>query len=118
MALPDWIQDCKERSDALFSRQTNDHKPSQKEAADLWNEHGGDLIRKIELLLKQIDLQPKTEEGIPIIEGDITYCDDASPMSHQWRMRLRNGETLEEHKKSCSEKHYKSIKAARRRHET
>ncbi len=66
--------------------------------------------RRLQIL---VDLQPKTEEGIPIMDGDITYSDDPAPMPHLWKMRLKSGETFQDHRASDCERHYKSREAAK-----
>ena len=75
-----------------------------------------DLIRHdtviIERLRAIVDKLPKTEDGVPVSDGDYTVCDDVYPMPHHWKIRLQTGETYENHIHRDSEKHYSSREAA------
>jgi hypothetical protein len=57
---------------------------------------------------------PTTEDGALIVDGTVTWCSDQRPFPHEWKLRLKSGETLSEHCRRCKEKQYSTPEAARK----
>jgi hypothetical protein len=68
--------------------------------------------RRVRVLEGIVDRLPKTADGVPITHGCVTYCNDRNPFPHEWAIRLRSGETFEQHCKRDNETHYSTREAA------
>ncbi len=65
-----------------------------------------------------VDKYPKTEDGVSVVPGMVTYCDDSRSFSfaHHWDIRLGSGESFDAHCRNDNERQYstpEAVEAAR-----
>ncbi len=71
------------------------------------------LERQRDALQAIVDTYPKTEDNEPITPGMTTYCDDPISFARTWDIRLRTGQTFDEHAQRSNELQFSTHKAAR-----
>ena len=77
------------------------------------------IIARLEAVTRERDgmkviigKMPVTADGVPVVPGMVTYCDNKRPFPHHWDMRLRTGEDYETHCRKERERQYSSREAA------